>query len=410
MGCLFGCFRIKDDDRGDHFISSSIASANKINGEKLVSKNQLAAIFLREDKGSPCEKSLYQNSQERRDKERSDRELKDEAKFLKSFGTLLETPEEIRKASESGNAETLDQGGVPPVRSWLPGITGKALFTEGQQVAEVSENGSSISKGHQTSVQHQSTVKHDSGLKCRIGSVTSNTSPQESKESHLPSFVSRCEPFPTPLKLTEEMQTPATAYPADQESLKTRKNTRICTQYMYPVLNPVHNLSQASEHTDSELCGNHAFRESQRNAVTPWANRAKGPLNQDDPELAVPSLSQWLKPPVANSGGRYEISPKSRSQSGMSSDVDRPIIGMVAAHWNEEESDPVPPKWWDGNGIPNSTNKYKEDQKVSWHATPFEERLEKALSEEKLQSQRKHSNGKSIEFRDEGEESDTAAS
>lgn len=79
MGCLFGCFRIKDDDRGDHFISSSIASANKvcggfmcyfkvllhefvlrrvflvillwnrqINGEKLVSKNQLAAIFLRE--------------------------------------------------------------------------------------------------------------------------------------------------------------------------------------------------------------------------------------------------------------------------------------------------------------------------------------------------------------------------
>jgi hypothetical protein len=29
-----------------------------------------------------------------------------------------------------------------------------------------------------------------------------------------------------------------------------------------------------------------------------------------------------------------------------------------------------------------------QDQKVSWHATPFEERLEKALSEEKLLSER----------------------
>jgi hypothetical protein len=29
-----------------------------------------------------------------------------------------------------------------------------------------------------------------------------------------------------------------------------------------------------------------------------------------------------------------------------------------------------------------------QDQKVSWHATPFEERLEKALSEESVISQR----------------------
>lgn len=39
---------------------------------------------------------------------------------------------------------------------------------------------------------------------------------------------------------------------------------------------------------------------------------------------------------------------------------DRPIIGMVAAHWNEKEQSKISPKWWDGNGIPNSTNKYKE--------------------------------------------------
>lgn len=29
-----------------------------------------------------------------------------------------------------------------------------------------------------------------------------------------------------------------------------------------------------------------------------------------------------------------------------------------------------------------------QDQKVSWHATPFEERLEKALSEDKLTAER----------------------
>ncbi|KAI7745917.1 hypothetical protein M8C21_005545 [Ambrosia artemisiifolia] len=70
--------------------------------------------------------------------------------------------------------------------------------------------------------------------------------------------------------------------------------------------------------------------------------------------------------------------------------VDMPILGMVAPHWNADETvdPPAPPKWWDGNGFPNSTNKYKEDQKVSWHATPFEERLEKALSEDRLIAER----------------------
>ncbi|PWA42686.1 hypothetical protein CTI12_AA542330 [Artemisia annua] len=57
---------------------------------------------------------------------------------------------------------------------------------------------------------------------------------------------------------------------------------------------------------------------------------------------------------------------------------DRPILGTVAAHWNTDQT----PKLWGGNGIPNTTTKYKEDQKVSWHATPFEQRLEKALSED----------------------------
>ncbi|GKB87810.1 glutamate--glyoxylate aminotransferase 2, partial [Tanacetum coccineum] len=68
-------------------------------------------------------------------------------------------------------------------------------------------------------------------------------------------------------------------------------------------------------------------------------------------------------------------------------DID--LVRMTNTHWNADAIVASPPKWWDGNGIPNSTNKYKEDQKVSWHATPFEERLEKALSEDKLIVERK---------------------
>ncbi|KAK8491354.1 hypothetical protein V6N11_014433 [Hibiscus sabdariffa] len=42
--------------------------------------------------------------------------------------------------------------------------------------------------------------------------------------------------------------------------------------------------------------------------------------------------------------------------------VDRPIIGMIVAHWNEDESSSISPKSWDGNRIPNSTNKYNEGE------------------------------------------------
>ncbi|GAB2268240.1 hypothetical protein Dimus_003216 [Dionaea muscipula] len=91
------------------------------------------------------------------------------------------------------------------------------------------------------------------------------------------------------------------------------------------------------------------------------------------------SLSAWLKPPSSSHGN------KEYTGNGIAgrNHGDRPIIGIVAAHWKEEEEVPhISPKGGCANGIPNSTTKYKEDQKVSWHATPFEERLEKALSEE----------------------------
>ncbi|PKA60222.1 hypothetical protein AXF42_Ash008281 [Apostasia shenzhenica] len=74
--------------------------------------------------------------------------------------------------------------------------------------------------------------------------------------------------------------------------------------------------------------------------------------------------------------------------SGVICDIERAVIGVVVAQRNEDKTSCVSSKQWVGNGFPNSTSKYKEDQKVSWHATPFEVRLDKVLSDEKLHQQR----------------------
>ncbi|KAK7824052.1 protein jason [Quercus suber] len=123
------------------------------------------------------------------------------------------------------------------------------------------------------------------------------------------------------------------------------------------------------------------------------------------------SLSAWLKPlpPIQDENIKFFDPASTRKPHFGRTPGDRPIIGLVAAHWNDNEPSHISPKWWDWNGIPNSTNKYKEDQLVSWHATPFEERLEKTLSEGSVITQRKPVYGKPIAF-DENEESDTALS
>ncbi|GBG75093.1 hypothetical protein CBR_g19606 [Chara braunii] len=53
---------------------------------------------------------------------------------------------------------------------------------------------------------------------------------------------------------------------------------------------------------------------------------------------------------------------------------DRPIIAGLSIHLPNTEAE------WDGRGIPNSTKKYREDQKVVCFSTPFEVRLEQELA------------------------------
>lgn len=175
--------------------------------------------------------------------------------------------------------------------------------------------------------------------------------------------VSKNSPNPTPLKLSDDMQTPGTVYPTNLKSLADG-NTRIRSQYVYSVRNPVESVSQLKaleeEGFDShELSGE--LKESIENATPELDKGVEGSSVGKDLKVEA-SLSAWLKPAASTSDDNSKSTGgSSRKNSHFARNPgDRPIIGMVAAHWIEEETPQIGPKWWDGNGIPNSTNKYKE--------------------------------------------------
>lgn len=260
--------------------------------------------------------------------------------------------------------------------------------------------------------------------------ISSENSGQRIKQSGSSgdSSVSMLSPYPTPLHLTDEMQTPGTVFPAYMNNI-AGGTTKIRSQYVYSVLNPIEYQSQWKE-LDEENSDPNVQRESSKPTdetsltSTPISNTCKDSLSQKKDRKEELSLSEWIKSHPAYQDG-------SNGHDGENihygrTPGDRPILGMVAAHWNDEEASHISPKWWGGNGIPNSTTKYKEvplllqspsaltsrfchflvffdllkypheiyechslqDQKVSWHATPFEVRLEKALSEDTFISQR----------------------
>ena len=171
--------------------------------------------------------------------------------------------------------------------------------------------------------------------------------------------MERPSPYPTPLKLSDEMQTPGTLFPANLDNIPNGK-TRIRSQYVYSVLNPVESVSQwnvlKKDDPDShQLSGD--LRESfdQLDSATPESKDKVKETSLGEMKVEA-SLSSWLKPVAAAQDGNFlGIRPRVARTP-----MERPIIGMVAAHWNDDEPTRVSPKWWDGNGIPNSTNKYKE--------------------------------------------------
>ncbi|WOL15366.1 protein JASON-like isoform X1 [Canna indica] len=490
MGCFFHCigFRSNGEGRRNRRFPSAIACTRKAS---LVARRQLGSLFLndganltldfhasfsdhmvhRSDHSRIASPPEQQASSIPKDSFGADslfRELKREAKFLKACGAILETPAEIRKVSGIPTQDPREDGRSSNYITRFRGSScKKKLWDEDHELARCpvrvqeddgtsqDNHGSCTFKAHQTpqdcecsplsvnlsrsgafeGIQDQSSIER-----------MDNDAPVSSSQPKIQSFSSECSPFPTPLGVTADMETPATFCHANLEHFRTGKNTRIPTQYVYPVHNPVENqwkvlnedssepvqlydifdqqtnhspharekmqdVSRTSEPENSELSGTSKLTSSsnkrrQQDEVV-YTDKS---TNTKDEKLASPktSLSEWLKPPIYKDGLSNEIFEK--PHSAKSADVDRPILGMVAAHWKDEDPESRSSKRWDGNGIPNSTNKYKEDQKVSWHATPFEERLDKALSDENFFSQRKFPHSKPMQLENEGELSDTAAS
>lgn len=448
MGCFFACFRIRDDR---HRPRPHLASRSNPT-EVVIPQNRLSSLFLDEEReDSQCkdgEAFSFRSPQ-------NHKELNDEAKFLKACGTIVETPAEIRKASAKLKGSTpYDRDSEPPkFHSWLPNTSIKKIQLDNQPdqpptpLKLFEECGKESASQELTPSSTVSSVKvhanqtesigtsvspwvSTTAVQCRNKSVrfecdydvsfsrsSSENVSHNPKKSESPDYrsVTKPEPYPTPLKLSDEMQTPGTVFPTNLENLPYGK-TRIRSQFVSSVINPVESDSQWKV-LKEENSNSQQFSDDLRQSLelletaTP---RSEGGVNETSygKELKVEaSESAWLKPQLstqdANSKNFYSDS--TRKPHFGRTPGDRPIIGIVAAHWNDDEPSHISPKWWDGNGIPNSTNKYKEDQKVSWHATPFEERLEKALSEESIISQRKDIYGKPIAF-DENEETDTALS
>jgi hypothetical protein len=94
-------------------------------------------------------------------------------------------------------------------------------------------------------------------------------------------------PYPTPIILTEEMQTPATIYSYQETSVAGK---RACTrvQYVYP----------ASKHTcEVEISNGSKFvKVEKENAVAGEFSFGTKETSEEIPKVLVSGLSEWLKP------------------------------------------------------------------------------------------------------------------
>uniref|UniRef100_A0A0D9ZDV7 Protein JASON-like n=1 Tax=Oryza glumipatula TaxID=40148 RepID=A0A0D9ZDV7_9ORYZ len=435
------------------------------------SKNALSAVFLREDEGSRVEHSTSLGANGITERMKVDQEHKNEVRLLKHRDALVETTNEIIKGPENTDQSQTHLTCLPAISDELQFMEGQKVEdcitpSGSHQSFTLPEAMSSSWKGCDASSQNdfeavsknievEGVGNDDSAINCG-NKLTALDSPSFTCRDDINLVESKSSPISTPSEATAEIHTPATTHAPDLEELRNENNTRTCSEHTYEAVSSVEasgtceklrlescqpnisdedfkcakndslvsvelsisnecSLFQSSEGSVSSC--NKRRENSSTESVDkcvksePTVHSSRKVLKGNDSEVEFPSLSQWLKPPNPKKVFRDEPLTSDRSHSAKSSEEDRPIIGLVAAHWRDTEPDTFTPKWWDGNGIPNSTNKYKEDQKVSWHATPFEERLEKALSDEKLLSQRKCSSGSTSQLSGlEGEENDTAAS
>eukprot|EP00268_Persea_americana_P002162 TRINITY_DN10641_c0_g2_i2.p1 TRINITY_DN10641_c0_g2~~TRINITY_DN10641_c0_g2_i2.p1 ORF type:complete len:462 (-),score=99.18 TRINITY_DN10641_c0_g2_i2:434-1819(-) len=235
---------------------------------------------------------------------------------------------------------------------------------------------------------------------------------------------------------------PICGSPDRKPALLANGNARDRSQYIHSVLNPVENLSQWKAVKAKPTPLKHSKKENvdlEEDLQIPFSAEPtfKVPRSQKSvnfssnfdvtkpsakQEISVDaSLSNWLvssetTPPVKISIAPTESSGNSKSQrsypsinredrpilgaltveelrqsvsssprkSPSRSPDEIPIVGTVGSYWNHSDmgvdSSSSQRSGSGVKGIPNTTSKYREDKKVNWHSTPFEVRLERALT------------------------------
>ncbi|KAK1416365.1 hypothetical protein QVD17_32156 [Tagetes erecta] len=414
MVCFSCCFRIRDDNDNHTHINRFYQPITAIDKEPIdpLASNCVWSPLAQEDEDgdlSRCEDGRYGIT----GSPILDEELRAEAKFLKACGTLPETPVEIRRTEISKDLPPHKGETESTFNSVLPNTAiEEALQKQPDQLqSPISllqkwDNGSDSSPHSSDSFKNTDSISSNSFDGCEIGPAAStqckvksvhfasqsdscsssskSSSPKITKaplkinESPFDHSISKPSPYPTPLKLTDDMQTPGTVFPS-----------KIRVQYAHSGINP-RNFSQLDTPIEEECID----KESPQSQVKLQESSTRKELNM------CPTLSSWLAPKSNNEGDIDQS--LTRQTPG-----DRRILGVIKSDLNADETS-FTPKWGDCNGIPNTTNKYSEDQKVSWHATPFEERLEKVLSEDKSIPKMKQLGGTRMSNYDDEEEHENA--
>ncbi|KAK4386299.1 protein JASON [Sesamum angolense] len=404
MGCFFGCFRIRDSH------SHLIPTAQEVTVSH--NKNALSSLFLSDDidgslrKGGEGLNSLHE--------ELDVRELKDEAKFLKACGTLLETPVEIRKASRKFLSTQYKEEESLNFNSWLPSASIEKLKLEDQPdespapviISEAMGAGSSIdSPSRRDSVisnassDIQTVITPIDGADDETHSSAISSVSPEDVATNVPcrnkSVRFECESDSPASSSASSSQHPKQSGSAGKYSVAKKMyedQISVCPFLLDPVEYPSEWKESKDENSDpNHLRGPLEPNDEAALKSTPVPSMLMEDLSLVKDKKDEVSSSSWLKPHSPNHDSDNELFGPTSGKNILCGTTpgDRPILGLVQ---------------------PTGMMMKPLDQKVSWHATPFEVRLEKALSEETFIPRRKHIAGTPPVQFNEADESDTASS
>ncbi|KAK1612521.1 hypothetical protein QYE76_036194 [Lolium multiflorum] len=338
-----------------------------------VHRDRLGEVLSDEEKGFGASRGSDEHLE---DDTGIDTELRQEADYLKLCGTISQTPAELQNASPDINLETANEvGKISGI-----GATSVSEFNS-SECFKCEEDHTLMTEIEVPRVESVDSVPQ---------SVLREKSPFWSIKNRFSG--SSGSPCPTPLVLSDDMQTPGTIYTSHTGSSMSRKRVRTRKQFVYPILRPIENRLHPMELTGDSLPMLPLNTPGQINLRADYIKKPHKTSSNSvakvgfskSPPICFPNENALCQEKETHSPEELKCqisSPKSNS--------DEKHAALSLAHWlkppsPEDVENPTPElcKAWDGNCIPNTTTKYKEDQKVSWHATPFEERLLKVLSDE----------------------------